>query len=166
MPADEAAIAQIWRVSKADVTSVCQELAQLGAGTTTLAIRHMVSKRGLAPAEATVNISLPAIRNGQFAALLVRRLGSCTLFAPQPPATPQPVCIVGISCRRMPPPPPRPKSRPPPPRPRHSPSPRPPSPPPPMHSGSAALYLVGHGSCQYGGKCIEIVCVPHARVQL
>ena len=185
--ADVASIAQVWRVNKTDVQSYCQEvpagaarrLAQAGpraaATTTTLAIRHVVSIRGLVPAQTEVAASANAIKNGTFASLVAAQLGSPAAFVPKPPPNPQPACIVDVTCRKPPPPPPKralpppklaPPSKPPPPgaKPRTPPpraAPRPPaparprSPPPPVAprpSGYAALYLIGREGCQSGGE--------------
>lgn len=186
--ADEATIAQIWRVSPADVTSVCSEVAaatgrrlqQQGLPVTSLAIRHMVSIRGLAQAQAKVATSAVAIVDGSFAALVANKLRSRTLYPPRAPAGLQPACIVDVTCRPPPPPsPPTPLPAParrrsppppgrrsppppvykPPPAPVHKPPPPPPErvvpqPPPPARpepSGNAALFLLGRDGCRSGG---------------
>lgn len=179
--ADEASIAQLWRVSPADVTSFCSEVAaaterslqQQGPPVTSLAIRHLVSIRGLAPAQSKVATSAVAIVDGTFAALVANTLRSRTLYPPQVPADLQPACIVDVTCRPPPPPsPPAPLPAParrrsppppvrglPPPSPVHKPPPPPPDrampqPPPPARpkpSGNAALFLLGRDGCRSGG---------------
>lgn len=181
--ADEATIAQIWRVSPADVTSVCTEVAaatgrhlqQQGLPVTSLAIRHMVSVRGLAQAQSKVATGAVAIVDGSFAALVANKLRSRTLYPPRAPADLQPACIVDVTCRPPPPPsspaplpapawrrspPPPPVHTPPlpvrrtPPPPVHTPPLHTPPPPPPVRprpSGNAALFLLGRDGCRSGG---------------
>ena len=171
---DEASIAQVWRVSQADVSSFCQEVAsatgrrlqQRGPGlVTTLAIRHLVSIRGLPQSQGKVVASTAAIDNGAFATLVARKLGSRTAYPPRPPADLQPACIVDVTCRPPPPPmppaplpaPARPRSPPPPPAPKLPPPPsrvvpRPPPPVAPKPSSQAALFLLGRDACQSGGE--------------
>lgn len=146
----------MWGISPAAVASFCQEMPpatgrrrlQQGPGVVTLAIRHVVGMRGLARAQTAVTASAAAITNGAFAASVAAQLHSATLYAPRPPATPQPACIIGVTCRNPPPSPPPKRSplNPPPPRPK-------PSPPPPRSnpSGPAALYLVERQACSSGG---------------
>lgn len=131
--ADEAAIAKVWGVSEAQVSSFCEEAAATGRrlqqGTTNLAIRHVVSVRGLAQAQAQVAASAAAVTNGTMANLVAQKLHSGSLFPPKPPAK-QPACIVHVTCRNPPPPPLAPDVR----RRSPPPSPRPPSPPPPARA--------------------------------
>ncbi len=179
--ADEAAIAEVWHVNKAAVTSSCkQQVAATGpqqrSTSVTLAIRHLVSIRGIGPAQAEVEASAAAIKDGTFASLVAAHLHNSTAYKPRPPPNPQPACIVNVTCRKPPPPPARsPQPSPPPPRPtptaRRPPSPPPPqrapppptparrvpSPPPPTPprpSGTASLFLVARQGCASGGENI------------
>eukprot|EP00887_Chlorella_sp_A99_P002310 scaffold10.g2310.t1 len=107
--------------SVAGIVSLCRQLSGTAAGTaagqgrgllqaaaaTTLEITHLLRTRGsLAAAQQVVSSTAAAVEGGQFAAAVQMNMGGSAAFKPLPPPTPNPSCIVGVTCRRSPPPPP------------------------------------------------------------